>query len=60
MRFNERNVYEMSVINASFNFVITSLKNHNNHQTMGTLRIRINMCETRNDFFIIAIQYTSK
>ena len=61
MRFNERSVYEISVINASFKFVITSLKNQNNHQTMGTLRVRIKMCETCNDsFFIIAIQYTSK
>ena len=56
MRFNERSVYEISVINASFKFVITSLKNQNNHQTMGTLRVRINMCETCNDFFLL-LQY---
>ena len=56
MRFNERSVYEISVINASFKFVITSLKNQNNHQTMGTLRVRINMCETCNDSFLL-LQY---
>jgi hypothetical protein len=56
MRFNERSVYEISVINASFKFVITSLENQNNHQTMGTLRVRINMSETCNASFLL-LQY---
>ena len=61
MRFNERSVYEISVIDASFKFVITIFKQQNNHQKMGTLSVRINMCETSNGFFLLtAIQYTSK